>query len=529
MQNTSETWKSLAAMEGTYVESRATINNTEYSDIEPPVVTRALMQNGLEVGNVVSATCTFTIDTINVIPKSAEVLIEARLVGSVNGQTVYSEWLPQGTFFIAKRVRDPITGMRQFECYDALLKTNAVWEPASSTWPQQTENILDEILLVIGLELDARTSITSYPISQPNAGTTMRDVLSVIAQQNGGNWIVTPNNKLRLVPIQDLNDAGEDVAEIESVIGEYYIGETNEISGIRVMSEDGDSLIGDETGAVVSVTIPEMIAVDLSEELIGKTYRPFSFGNAGYDIAAELGDYIQCEDAVSVIYAETITLGTTMHGDISAPDLAEIVDEYPYVGSSDKTLVAAKAYAKEYADNAIGEYDDDMTQQEIFNRLTDNGAAQGMILHNGQLYINAGYINAGEFNAAIVRIRNLSVSDISSGIIHSADYETIAIAMIYPLSTLYPSTTTFANRGEYVTSGFAIDFRTGQIYGGFYSSRIAALQQAVQDLQDAVSTMQSALVYPKSIPTMLAPYAFTSMGTRLDNANKTSIEKEDDE
>ena len=44
---------------------------------------------------------------------------------------------------------------------------------------------------------------------------------------------------------------------------------------------------------------------------------------------------------------------------------------------------------------SIVDLDDSLTQQEIFNRLTDNGAAQGMVLYNGQLYINASYINAG--------------------------------------------------------------------------------------------------------------------------------------
>jgi hypothetical protein len=43
--------------------------------------------------------------------------------------------------------------------------------------------------------------------------------------------------------------------------------------------------------------------------------------------------------------------------------------------------------------------DESLTQQEIFNRLTDNGAAQGMVLYNGQLYVNATYINAGEMSA----------------------------------------------------------------------------------------------------------------------------------
>ena len=587
MQAISNTWKSLAAMDGVYVESKAVVNGVEYTNIEPPVITRALMQNGLEVGNVVSAVCQFELDTSASIPKSAEVQIKTRLVGYTNDTPIYSEWLPQGTFYVSKRINDPRISVQRFECYDALLKTNAVWEPASSVWPQTASGVVAEILGNIGLQLDSRTTIAQYSIGEPSAGTTMRDVLGIIAQQNGGNWIVTPENKLRLVPVVDLSESesADVIIDVDAVINEYYTGEIETITGVRFAVEDeNDTIIGDDTGAVVSLTVPGIIAADVAELLIGKTYRPFSYGKAYYDIAAELGDYIQCEDAVSVIYAETVTLGTGMHGDISAPDLAEIVDEYPYVGSSDKTLVAAKAYAVVVADaardaaidaaaaelaeavvdinsdiedlqdqidgnittwfyavnptlnnppanawttdaeknNHLGDlyyntengycwrfmlangqyswqrisdtdittalanaqraqdtadgkrrvfvvqptppydvgdlwvqgtsgdimrcstakatgaaysqsdwvraskYTDDtavntlnnsLTQQEIFNRLTDNGAAQGMVLYNGQLYINASYINAGTLSAARIGANSIAVEKLTGSII----------------------------------------------------------------------------------------------------------------
>lgn len=38
---------------------------------------------------------------------------------------------------------------------------------------------------------------------------------------------------------------------------------------------------------------------------------------------------------------------------------------------------------------------DSQTQEEVFNKLTNNGAIKGIILTNGQLYINASYIHSG--------------------------------------------------------------------------------------------------------------------------------------
>ena len=93
----------------------------------------------------------------------------------------------------------------------------------------------------------------------------------------------------------------------------------------------------------------------------------------------------------SALYSETATLGAAFRGDIEAPEAGELADEYPYIGSGQKTLALAKAAVTE----AVGALDDSLTQQDIFNRLTANGAAQGLVLYNGQLYINASYIQSG--------------------------------------------------------------------------------------------------------------------------------------
>lgn len=51
--------------------------------------------------------------------------------------------------------------------------------------------------------------------------------------------------------------------------------------------------------------------------------------------------------------------------------------------------------AAAYSDKAAAAAVDGQTQQDIFNRLTNNGAVQGLTLLNGQLYINASYIQSG--------------------------------------------------------------------------------------------------------------------------------------
>lgn len=52
----------------------------------------------------------------------------------------------------------------------------------------------------------------------------------------------------------------------------------------------------------------------------------------------------------------------------------------------------------------IENYDEYMTQLEIFNRLTNNGATQGIFMENGKLYINMDYARAGTIDASYINL-----------------------------------------------------------------------------------------------------------------------------
>lgn len=51
--------------------------------------------------------------------------------------------------------------------------------------------------------------------------------------------------------------------------------------------------------------------------------------------------------------------------------------------------------AKDAAEVLRDRLDSELTQRAIFNKLTNNGEAQGMWLNGGQLYVNASYLSAG--------------------------------------------------------------------------------------------------------------------------------------
>jgi len=56
-----------------------------------------------------------------------------------------------------------------------------------------------------------------------------------------------------------------------------------------------------------------------------------------------------------------------------------------------------------------------LTQTEVFNLLTNNGALQGLYMSNGQLYVNATYINTGSLNANLITTGSLNASLITTG------------------------------------------------------------------------------------------------------------------
>ena len=62
---------------------------------------------------------------------------------------------------------------------------------------------------------------------------------------------------------------------------------------------------------------------------------------------------------------------------------------------ADSALAAAKTYATNQAKSQVDTLDKELTQLEIFNRLTQNGQTQGIYMLNGLLYLDATYMRTG--------------------------------------------------------------------------------------------------------------------------------------
>lgn len=476
MQQTSSVWKEILSAGNWILETSVSIGGTEYDSTSAPVITRGTFPEGISVGNCIAAELSVSVLTDDDIPRSSEVKVNMRLRDDETG--LLSEWLPAGTFYITKRRRDYSTGLVELECFDAMLKAQQSWfagdeEIIPDLWPKSMSEIVYTAASRMGIEVDEGTVINTgsgYTIPAPK-GLTILEVLGYIAGVHGGNWVISPSGKLRLVPLApppdpEDEDSIENAVTVNAVLSKLTAGAETMISCITMKNGDSVFTSGDDSGYELSFDNPyacQDICDDLYDLLSWLVYRPFAADGAIYDPAAEPGDPIIYHDILyGVLINEKLTLNTAFRSDISAPDIPELEDEYPYLSSRQRDIDGLK---------------DEVRELKV---------------------LTADKADITEINALYAAIESLSVSDIRTGIIRSSDYSVTDIPALYPDDETYPQSALYPSNGEQVLTGFAIDFSSGMIYGAFYSSQIAALAESVSQLRTAVTALQNSLTYPKS-------------------------------
>lgn len=226
MRHKSPIWDTLSKANDYWAETVAVINGRTYTKITAPKIERLLMSKPLSVGNCMSATLDLSILTEDDIPKSSSVVILSRLT---NGK-LFSEWLEFGTFFIDKRDTSH-DGLITLTCYDTMAKANAPYPLRwNDAWPKPMKEVVESIADRLGVPIDPRTRIRTEPdyVVQKPEGLTLQQVLEYIGGCHGGNWIVTEDNQLRLVPLMMSPGITRYITDIE-----YN----------RLKTADGDSLV----------------------------------------------------------------------------------------------------------------------------------------------------------------------------------------------------------------------------------------------------------------------------------------------
>lgn len=451
MRDRSNTWISLASRGEFEIEAKAVIGGVEYTAITAPVIDRGLFASeALSVGNCIAASAEFTVMTTDSIPKSAQVVIIGRLK---NGSTT-SEWKEFGTFWINQRHTDD--DLITLECFDAMLKANQAYVDDSDPtgrigWPKSMQACVSEIAQRMGVSIDSRTTIKTtspYVVPYPSK-LTMLQVLGYIGGCHGGNWIITPEGKLRLVPLVsppaetfDIIDydynriktedgdklvwqhiqtqevvqqrAGGGLINVPVVLGEITTGRQYTISRVT-MTVDADLgyTAGTSTGYELQIEdnpyAKQAICDDLLGELNGISYVPFFISSACYDPMAELGDWILVGDKVrSVLCSETITMDINYRVDASAPGDDEVGSEYPYLTVIERLKMEDERLQK-YIEDSVVEINSSISQTRTSILLTVSQTYATTETLNTQISLVNGAINLKVDASGVIAAINASV------------------------------------------------------------------------------------------------------------------------
>ena len=230
-------------------------------------------------------------------------------------------------------------------------------------------------------------------------------------------------------------------------------------------------LIDDETGFPYGWVIADSEEITETTKGWMWTQGGLMHSSDGFRTADKIAFTQDGQLSAEMISANSITLGN-----LNVDALNKIEGAYDHADSGDeKTLSSAKSYADTSSQNAVNA----QTQDDIFNKLTNNGTVKGIVLQNGILYINADYITSGILNATLLR----------AGIIKSSKND----GNYWNLDT-----------GEFAITGYATD---------------SELSSCVSDAKSYASTQATnALNSAKS-------YSDTGDSNTLTSANETAQEK----
>lgn len=332
-------------------------------------------------------------------------------------------WTKKGIFRLEKPTR-PTTHTMKLTGYDRITKLDkdlSAWLNGLTGWPYTLKTFAGMVCEACGLTLtDKDIPNADYPVTKfTRSGVTGRSLMQWIGEiccrfcrANADGEIefawYTPSG-ITIAPTGDryyfqgaLSYETYQVAPIDAV--QLQLADSDCGALWPEVEEGANSyIISGNPILLASVTDATQTCLEvIKEELSGVTYTPCKLSiPACLDIdAGNTVDIIDKNGAQITAYVMTKT--TTGQKDILECTGSARRDSATAVNNRSQSAVAAAA-----AKNAFG----GLTQQQVFDKLTDNGAVQGIYVQDGKWYINAEY----------AEIINLSAETMTAGKLSSKD------------------------------------------------------------------------------------------------------------
>lgn len=450
MQTVPNNWNDVFAIDHK-TEFKAVINGITYtySQIKSAQITKSMMDK-LTIGQATSAMLDMVFRPQGTIPTAAKIECYVRLANYepttaitdeasniiktddgyvlASAYSVITDWIPFGTFYIDTR-ETAANGLMTITAYDRMLAAEQSFPSTAGSMTMSAATAY--IAAAIGVDVDSRNQIAPYSIDSPVGLYTMREVLSGIAAASGGNFVITENNKLRLIRIaspsisENVRVASCDVHSDVKTIGKvtlYPDTETQYSSGTSGYEIQADCIYATQA-----------ICDYVKSLLSGATYLPYSAGTAILNPALELGDSVKPNGNQSILASAVFTIGVSMSANIEAPIDAEVNHEYPYQSRTKEERKLATSQSRiektteEIRLSVEGKADADDVQTAIdlnLNELSlsytagENGASITLSKEGVSI---TGDVKVGSIDASKISVKNLDAAEITTGTLSAID------------------------------------------------------------------------------------------------------------
>ena len=384
--------------------------------------------NKIEVGTAIASELEFKLNNTDgrfnsIVFEGAELFVEIGIADWTQDNPTIN-WIPCGYYTPDQQPRrlDIIT-IKAMDRMQLLDKT----QPAPTPW---TTNTLAVITDDYGNEIDFNTyvrfpntvigiidvvctfcgvtlgqDISSLPnatytlayMPQMQQQVTFRNLIQWCAGIMGTNAWFDWNGLLRFSWYDNVTDYESTTANRYS--SDYFENDIT-ITGVQytnaqnvvIVSGSADYALDLKDNLLVAPFIAEVLPV-LRNALSGYTYRPFTASaiNAPYLWPM---DVVTFTDKDGIEYESALT---NVNFGINGATWLESVGETEQTNSSvaPTQLTPEQAQLINEAINSTQELSDSLDQEGVFNRLTNNGEAQGIYMQDGKLYINLTYARAG--------------------------------------------------------------------------------------------------------------------------------------
>lgn len=333
----------------------------------------------LAIGQAASAELSLSFVPLGPVPKMAKVQLSARLTDG----GVSTAWVPQGTYYIDHRDREDELGTLTVTAFDRMMFAEELYFSSgviTGVWPRSAPAVVRDICTRLGISLDSRSKIDSALMVTVPVNLTMRDVLRNIAAACGGNFIITAENKLRLLPLEDLPDLTLLGDELGNFVGDEFgnriliiegefmdmpyedarsMGDRVEIGRVALTLDDEHGYTAGDADAytlTAACLYADQAAADRAlAHVQGVRYDPAEVTGAVFNPLLELGDALYSGGNLFRVYRMEIDYDVLFVADLSAPIEGDVEHEIPYQSSTERLVNWKAAQTRAYIDMGLEE------------------------------------------------------------------------------------------------------------------------------------------------------------------------------